>query len=165
MRTARSFAPSAARTSFIRSWVSGRGGTTPCCANAIAVASTAPIQIGRYLSPATSRSSTMGWLVGISTRTPITSTSRTQSAYSAREGLRGHALGAQPALHQRRVQPHGERRYLPDRVLGTRLRARVPAALHRRDDLLHQPHFAVRGGLERPQVARLEPERGQVGAG
>ena len=30
-----------------RSWVSGRGGTTPCCANAIAVASTAPIQIGR----------------------------------------------------------------------------------------------------------------------
>ena len=34
-------------TSRIRSWVSGRGGTTPCWAKAIAVASGAPIQIGR----------------------------------------------------------------------------------------------------------------------
>ncbi len=69
--------PIASSRSFIRSWVSGRGGTTPCWANAIAVASTAPIQIGRYRSPDVSRNSTIGWLDGISTRTPMTSTSRT----------------------------------------------------------------------------------------
>ena len=34
-------------TSSSRSWVSGRAGTTPCCAKAMAVASTAPIQMGR----------------------------------------------------------------------------------------------------------------------
>ena len=47
IRTSVSSLPVAVRTSFIRSCVSGRGGTTPCCAKAIAVASTAPIQIGR----------------------------------------------------------------------------------------------------------------------
>src|SRR5262245_18946680 len=45
----------------------------PCWAKAIAVASTGPIQIGRYLSPSVSLSRTMGWFVGISTRTPTTS--------------------------------------------------------------------------------------------
>ena len=45
----------------------------PCWAKAIAVASTGPIQIGRYLSPCISFSRTMGWFVGISTRTPTTS--------------------------------------------------------------------------------------------
>ena len=39
----------------------------------MAVASTAPIQIGRYRSPLCSRSNTSGWLEGISTRTPTTS--------------------------------------------------------------------------------------------
>ena len=47
IRTSVSSLPVASSTSFIRSWVSGRGGTTPCWAKAIAVASTAPIQIGR----------------------------------------------------------------------------------------------------------------------
>ena len=47
IRTSSSWLPVASRTSLSRSWVSGRGGTTPCWANAIAVASTAPIQIGR----------------------------------------------------------------------------------------------------------------------
>ncbi len=47
IRTSASGLPVASSTSFIRSWVSGRGGTTPCWANAMAVASTAPIQIGR----------------------------------------------------------------------------------------------------------------------
>src|SRR4051812_48800139 len=43
----------------------------------MAVASTAPIQIGRYRSPSTSRRSTIGWLLGSSTRTPTTLSSRT----------------------------------------------------------------------------------------
>ena len=73
MLTVFSCTPSASSTSRNRSWVSGLAGTIPCCANAIAVASTGPIQIGRYLSPCTSLSRTMGWFVGISTRTPTTS--------------------------------------------------------------------------------------------
>src|SRR5687767_8806158 len=55
---------------FIRSWVIGRGVTTPCSDRAIAAASAAPIHIGRYRSPSRSRSRTMGWFVGSSTRTP-----------------------------------------------------------------------------------------------
>ena len=47
IRTSARSLPVAFSRSFIRSWVSGRGGTTPCWANAIAVASTAPIQMGR----------------------------------------------------------------------------------------------------------------------
>ncbi len=47
MRTSDSPLEVATRMSLIRSWVSGRGGTTPCSAKAIAVASPAPIQIGR----------------------------------------------------------------------------------------------------------------------
>jgi hypothetical protein len=47
MVTADSCAPSDSSTSLSRSWVKGRAGTTPCCASAMAVASTAPIQIGR----------------------------------------------------------------------------------------------------------------------
>src|SRR6266498_1757060 len=43
----------------------------------MAVASTAPIQIGRYRSPSTSLSRTIGWLLGSSTRTPTTLSSRT----------------------------------------------------------------------------------------
>ena len=47
MRTSSNALPVASSTSLSRSWVSGRGGVTPCWANAMAVASTAPIQIGR----------------------------------------------------------------------------------------------------------------------
>src|SRR3954453_1242661 len=63
-------APTSSRRFFMRSWVMGRGVTTPWSANAIAAASAAPIQIGRYRSPSSSLSSTIGWLVGSSTRTP-----------------------------------------------------------------------------------------------
>ena len=69
--------------STIRSWVSGRGGTTPSWALAIAEASLAPIQIGRYRVPPTSRSSTIGAFDGISTRTPTTSSSRMRQPYFA----------------------------------------------------------------------------------
>ena len=52
--------PIASTKSIKRSWVSGRGEETACCARAIAVASGVPIQIGRYRSPAFSLSNTMG---------------------------------------------------------------------------------------------------------
>ena len=70
----------ASRTSRKRSCVSGRTETIPCWANAIAVASTAPIQIGRYLSPCASFSRTIGEFDGISTRTPTSSSSLITSA-------------------------------------------------------------------------------------
>src|SRR3954454_2519318 len=63
-------APTSSRRFFMRSWVIGRGVTTPWSAKAMAAASAAPIQIGRYRSPSSSLSSTIGWLVGSSTRTP-----------------------------------------------------------------------------------------------
>ena len=47
MRTSVSSCPSTVRMSRMRSWVSGRGGTTPCWAYVMAAASAAPIQIGR----------------------------------------------------------------------------------------------------------------------
>ena len=47
IRTSSSRRPRASMMSFMRSWVSGRGGTTPCCANAIALASADPTQMGR----------------------------------------------------------------------------------------------------------------------
>ena len=47
IRTSTSRRPSASMTLRSRSCVSGRGGTTPCWAWAIAVASGAPIQMGR----------------------------------------------------------------------------------------------------------------------
>src|SRR5437899_5244382 len=63
--------PSSIRRSRMRSWVIGRWVTTPWRAKAIAVASTAPMKIGRTRwSPSASRSSTIGLLVGSSTRTP-----------------------------------------------------------------------------------------------
>ena len=48
---------------------------TPWSDRAIAAASAAPIQMGRYRSPSRSRSSTIGWFVGSSTRTPVSSIS------------------------------------------------------------------------------------------
>src|SRR5437763_1608373 len=77
MLTASSVAPRAVTTSRSRSWVMGRAGRTPCCSKAIAAASTAPIQMGRYRSPCVSLSSRIGWLPGSSTRTPMTRSSCT----------------------------------------------------------------------------------------
>src|SRR5438552_11420863 len=62
--------PISSRMFLRRSWVIGRGVTTPCCAKAIAVASTVPIQMGRYRSPVRSRSKTIGCWLGTSRRTP-----------------------------------------------------------------------------------------------
>src|SRR5207247_7930117 len=53
-----------------RSWVIGRGVTTPWSARAMAAASACPIQMGRKRSPSASRRRTMGWFVGSSIRTP-----------------------------------------------------------------------------------------------
>ena len=82
MFTVRSWTFSTSSTSRKRSCVSGRRETMPCWAKAIAVASTAPIQIGRYLSPCASFSKTMGLFDGISTRTPMTSICRTTAPSS-----------------------------------------------------------------------------------
>src|SRR3954452_16986311 len=163
IRTSMRSLPVAASRSFIRSWVSGRGGTTPCCANAIAVASGAPIQIGRYRSPATSRSSTMGWLEGISTRTPMTSTSRTRSAYSRSERTRRQEFsGPQRGLHETGVQPHGERGDRGDGLLGPSGGAGVPASAQRGHYLLDDAHLTVSSRLHGAQVPWLEPEGGQL---
>src|SRR5204862_408868 len=62
--------PTSSRTLFMRSCVMGRWVTMPWSAKAMAVASTGPIQIGRKRSPSRSRSNTIGWFVGSSTRTP-----------------------------------------------------------------------------------------------
>src|SRR5438067_7929222 len=63
--------PSSIRRSRMRSWVIGRCVTTPWRANAMAVASTAPMKIGSTRwSPSASRSNTIGLFVGSSTRTP-----------------------------------------------------------------------------------------------
>src|SRR5262249_43388259 len=58
------------RTVLKRSWVIGRGVSMPCRAYTMAVASGGPMKIGRYRCPSSSRSSTIGWFVGTSTRTP-----------------------------------------------------------------------------------------------
>src|SRR5680860_1541134 len=130
--------------------------------------------MGRYRSPATSRSKTMGWLEGISTRTPITSTSSTQSAYSEWNAVhRGRimprgtisAQRAQTALYQTRVQPNRQRRDLLARVLSTCLGARVATSLDGRHDLLDETNLAVRGDLYGPKVSRLKPKSGQLPRG
>src|SRR4051794_14858272 len=163
IRTSMRSLPVAASRSFIRSCVSGRGGTTPCCANAIAVASGAPIQIGRDRSPATSRSNTIGWLEGISTRTPMTSTSRTRSAYSRSERTRRQSFsGPQRRLHEARVQPHGERGDLGDGLFGPGGGAGVPAPAQRGHHLLDDAHLAVCSSLHGAQVPWLQPEGGQL---
>ena len=71
----------------MRSWVIGRGVSTPWRAKAMAVASTAPMKIGRTrCSPSASRSRTIGLLVGISTRTPTRCISTTDRPYRLRTG-------------------------------------------------------------------------------
>src|SRR3954470_17821853 len=156
MLTASRVAPRARTTSLSRSWVIGRAGRTPCCSNAIAAASTAPIQIGRYRSPCVSLSSRIGWLPGSSTRTPTTRSSCTVRLPGRRSVDRSEASdggladdvhgtpdsGAeqfpQTRLEQCRVQLRGEGGELPELLRGPcpgLLRARPE---HRRDQLLDQ---------------------------
>src|SRR5215217_2815808 len=56
--------PSDSTTSTRRSCVMGRGGTTPCWARAMALASGVPIQIGTWRSPCISRRRTSSCLEG-----------------------------------------------------------------------------------------------------
>ena len=77
----------------MRSCVMGRWVTMPWSAKAMAVASTGPIQIGRKRSPSRSRSNTIGWFVGSSTRTPtscISTASTTLRASSRADYYRPH---------------------------------------------------------------------------
>ena len=89
----RGWRPGRATTSRSRSWVIGRAGRTPCCSKAMAAASTAPIQIGRYRSPCVSLSSRIGWLPGSSTRTPTTRSSCTVRLPRLRARARAGAGG------------------------------------------------------------------------
>src|SRR4051794_45546 len=135
---------SPASTSTIRSWVSGRGGTTPSWAFAIAEASFAPIQMGRKRLPPTSRSSTIGALDGISTRTPTTSSSRMGQPYVRQPDLRRDGStcpddrGRPPAPPRKVVIAEaGSRRVeAPDRPLSGRGGGLGPGllALHRGAD-------------------------------
>src|SRR4051794_23297097 len=156
----------------------------PCCAKAMAVASTAPIQIGRYRSPSTSLSRTIGCWLGSSTRTPTTLTSErpvslpsgrpgSSNGSSYRGGVRFSSLplppsiepvgsapqtGPEPRSDERRVQLDRQCRELPDDLVRVGPRLRVALPDERCHDLLDQPDLPVRRGLEGPQVPRLDAE-------
>src|SRR2546428_12012221 len=88
----------------------------------MAVASTAPIQIGRNRSPSRSRRRTMGWFVGSSTRTPTSCSSMNPFPsmrsldYVSDPACAQH--GVEKALHIRRDDLLG--------VLGERLEVSDP---------------------------------------
>ena len=71
----------------------GRGVSTCSSANAMAVASGPPMKIGSVrCSPSVSRSSTIGALVGSSTRTPISSISTIERTLPLRAAERRSPL-------------------------------------------------------------------------
>src|SRR4051794_7091090 len=193
MLTASRVAPSVRTTSRSRSWVIGRAGRTPCCSNAIAAASTAPIQIGRYRSPDVSLSSRIGWLPGSSTRTPTTRSSCTVRLPQLRPGegtwwSRGGTVdwsGAPPGgpeqvhrtpesraeevpescVEQSAVQLPGQGGELTQLLGGARPRLLRAGPQHRRDQLLDQSRLALDAGAVDPQVPRLQAVPGQAGGG
>ena len=61
----------------------------PCNAYTIAVASGEPMKIGRYRWPSSSRSSTIGWFVGTSTRTPTSDRRITAPPFGRRNATTG----------------------------------------------------------------------------
>src|SRR4028119_831452 len=171
MLTASRVAPSVRTTSRSRSWVIGRAGRTPCCSNAMAAASTAPIQMGRYRSPCVSLSRRIGWLPGSSTRTPTTLSSCTVSLPQLRRygWNRCGATGAAPRrlvhrtpqsraqdvpearLEQGPVQLRRQRRELAELLRRTGAGVLRARAQHRDDELLHQPRLALGPGAEDEQ--------------
>src|SRR4051795_12784567 len=136
----------------------------------MAVASTAPIQIGRERAPAGSLSSTIGWLDGSSTRTPTTVSSCTALSrpladapnYTGRAAERvlrsSPKLRTQSGLHERRVQLHRQRRELTGDLFRPPPGFRIALPNERRHDLLDETDFAVGRGTEGTQVSRFEPE-------
>src|SRR5688572_23045268 len=182
MFTASSSAPSVRTTSRSRSCVIGRAGRTPCCSNAIAAASTAPIQIGRYRSPCVSLSSRIGWFPGSSTRTPTTRSSCTVRLPRLRARRRRPAAGGvvtgsregggsgllhgtpesgaqqipEPRFEQCRVQLRGQPGELPELLRGAGPGLLRAGPQDRRDELLDQAGLALHAGAVHPQVARLD---------
>src|SRR3954469_8105666 len=147
--------PSSSRTFFMRSWVMGRGVSTPSSANAIAVASGPPMKIGSVrCDPSVSLSSTMGAFVGSSTRTPTSSISTI--------GVEDNRLSAGVTL-QRLAQHRG-----PEALAETGQLAKVRdglaacvgvALLHERQhDLLEERGLALGTDLVHAQVAGLDAE-------
>src|SRR5919107_4545652 len=190
MLTASSVAPSARTTSLSRSWVMGRAGRTPCCSKAMAAASTAPIQMGRYRSPCVSLSSRIGWFPGSSTRTPTTLSSCTVGLPQLRPGTGGGSgraaggrrVGAgavdsvpgpdhgtpesgaqeipQTCLQQRTVQLGGEGGELAELLGGPVAGLLRAGPQHRSDQLLDQPGLPLGAVLVDPQVPRLDAVAG-----
>src|SRR6478752_7558085 len=183
MLTASSVAPRVRTTSRSRSWVIGRAGRTPCCSNAMAAASTAPIQMGRYRSPCVSFSSRMGWLPGSSTRTPTTRSSCTVRLPGRRSVDRSQASGGgladdvhgtpdsgseqfpQARLEQCGVQLRGQRGELPELLRGPRPGLLRAGPEDRRDELLDQAGLPLDTGPVDPEVARLDAVPGEAGGG
>ena len=101
----------------------------------------------------------MGWLVGISTRTPRTSSSLTPQPYSL-------SRAARPARTSAGVQGDAQTRAAA--AWGPPPPAPRPAAAapaQRAGHLLHEADLAVGGGAEGPQVARLDAVRRQRAGG
>ena len=126
--------------------------------------------------PGDSFSSTIGWLEGISTRTPTTSSLHTLLRFAGSDPCSTYTgAGVRvPVRSHRPSCPQPERTSVAcsrtDRPASSRAassaRSRAPrvalAAHQRRDDLLDQPDLALGGGPERPQVAGAQAERGHL---
>src|SRR4051794_25909825 len=152
----------------------GRAGRTPCCSKAIAAASTAPIQMGRYRSPCVSLSSRIGWLPGSSTRTPTTRSSCTvrlpgrrsvDGSQASGGGLADDVHGTpesgaeqfpQPRLEQCGVQLRRQGGEVAELLGGARPGLLRPGPQDGCDQLLDQSRLPLDTGPVDPQVTGLD---------
>src|SRR3954451_22670279 len=146
-------APSKAITSTNRSWVIGRGDSTPSSAKWMADASEVPIMIGKIrLRPACSRRMSTGVLSGTSTRTPT-------SSMAISTDLMVSATVEVVPQHRRDEcisEPTSEFGHLRQRVECQLSRLRVALAQERHDALLEQVGFSLGGLPPRPQVSGVD---------
>src|SRR5665648_682907 len=166
-----------------RSWVIGRGGTTPACPAAMACPSESPTTIGSTRPPSTSSRSTTTWSRGTCRRTPRTCISIRPSRIAPRyvpDAAQAHPLGpigrranqaAEGRCSERQVRDagphegHVELRTqladLPRHAGGIGLCRNRALAAQRGDDLLDHVHLAVGRRAERSQVPRLDTVLGE----
>src|SRR5690606_2417301 len=163
--------PRPSRTSQNRSWVSGRGVSTPSSANAMAVASGLPMKIASCRRrPASSRRTSTGVLLGSSTRTATNSSSITAAAYVSRSDASGGSRGSrqQVAAHlapqQRSVQLGAQLRQLAGQGRGVLLGLGVALLEQRNRQLLDHAGLALGGDQVHAQVTGLDAQFG-VAAG
>src|SRR5947209_2518062 len=161
----------ASSTSFSRSWVIGRGVSPPSRAKAIAVASGPLMKMGRVRCwPPTSRSNTIGALLGSSTRTPTSSIWNTSAPYPPSPGSRRPQRGRRSALIALQgIAQQGAAEAVAEvgelvQVLDPLAPRRRVALLHQgQHDLLEEACLTLGGDLVHPQVAGFDaepPERG-----